>query len=201
MTMLTVARPRGCGERKKGGVYACCGLSPVGRPIEEYLLCPPRPVDYKFHRTPRLVDVIKGGPRKNALLIWIGEQYYPFVSDFIEEAREQGISRRLPSNLNVQKIELPAWMILVHAKARLMNAPSLGLTAVPKCPTGLHTERHLTEPCLWRSWQVATETPKGSRVREIGSTKYPVYPRPCRATPAGCRSKWSTVRRRTCERA
>lgn len=28
--------PRGCGEREPGGVYAESGLSPRGRPLEEF---------------------------------------------------------------------------------------------------------------------------------------------------------------------
>ena len=36
--------PRGCGEREPGGVYAECGLSPRGRPLEEFLFDPPLPI-------------------------------------------------------------------------------------------------------------------------------------------------------------
>src|SRR5258707_634554 len=36
--------PRGCGEREPGGVYAESGLSPRGRPLEEFLFDPPLPI-------------------------------------------------------------------------------------------------------------------------------------------------------------
>ncbi len=36
--------PRGCGEREPGGVYAECGLSSRGRPLEEFLIDPPLPL-------------------------------------------------------------------------------------------------------------------------------------------------------------
>ena len=29
---------RGCGDREPGGVYCECGLSPRGRPLEEFLI-------------------------------------------------------------------------------------------------------------------------------------------------------------------
>ncbi len=35
---------RGCGEREQGGVYAECGLSPYGTPLEYFLIDPPRPL-------------------------------------------------------------------------------------------------------------------------------------------------------------
>ena len=35
---------RGCGEREPGGVYAECGLSPSGSPLERFLIDPPQPL-------------------------------------------------------------------------------------------------------------------------------------------------------------
>ncbi len=43
MINLTVPLERGCGMREKGGLYACCGTSPFGKPVEEFLIDPPLP--------------------------------------------------------------------------------------------------------------------------------------------------------------
>jgi hypothetical protein len=39
-----IAEPRGCGDREEGGVYAECGPSPYGSPLEHFLFDPPLPL-------------------------------------------------------------------------------------------------------------------------------------------------------------
>jgi intein/homing endonuclease len=88
--------PRGCGEREPGGIYAECGLSPRGRPLEEFLIDPPLPV-------PEGLDLVnkpmlwqrtlasgepaldKDGQPIYDLLILVGQEHYPYVPDFLEE--------------------------------------------------------------------------------------------------------------------
>lgn len=36
---------RGCGTRKMGCAYAECGMSPDGRPVEDFLVCEPLLLD------------------------------------------------------------------------------------------------------------------------------------------------------------
>ena len=48
---------RGCGEREPGGVYAECGLSPYGSPLEHFLIDPPMPL-------PEGVDLINKPVRR-----------------------------------------------------------------------------------------------------------------------------------------
>ena len=182
---LTNPKPRGCGMRSRGGVYCCCGLGPEGRPIEYYLFCPPYVYTEGFHRAPRLVDVGEG--TNNGIVIWIGEQFYPYPSDFIEEARDQGVSRRIPGNWPLDKLTLPAWMVMVHAKSRLVNALSLGLGVTPYCPKDKHDKETgiITSECLGRSWELAPPTvyvaPNDlgllhGHKRKIASTQYTVFP-------------------------
>jgi len=64
---------RGCGQRIRGGCYACTGLSPFGKPIEEFLIDPPISIDTEPFRSPQMFQ--KDG--RNHVFIWIGEQYYP----------------------------------------------------------------------------------------------------------------------------
>ena len=120
---------RGCGERQPGGVYLETGLSPHGRPLEEFLLDPPVPV-------PDGLDVINkpqlwlrteasGEPVCDAeehpiydMLMWVGVEFYPYCPDFIEEVRRYGASRRLNPNLDLSLLSRASRMILVHPRAR-----------------------------------------------------------------------------------
>ena len=120
---------RGCGERQPGGVYLETGLSPYGRPLEEFLLDPPLPV-------PDGIDLINkpqlwqrtfaaGEPVCDAeehpiydMLMWVGAEFYPYCPDFIEEVRRYGASRRLNPNLDLSLLSRSSRMILVHPRAR-----------------------------------------------------------------------------------
>lgn len=112
---------RGCGERSPGGLYVECGLSPVGRPFDDFLIDPPLPLLPGLDATglankPRFVrDPADGTPH---LVIWIGAEHYPYVSDFVEEARRFGISRKLSPSVLRQKeaadLSLASRMLLVH---------------------------------------------------------------------------------------
>lgn len=112
---------RGCGERTPGGLYIECGLSPVGRPFDDFLVDPPLPLLPGLDATtlankPRFIRDPADGTAH--LVIWIGAEHYPYVSDYIEEARRFGISRKLsPSVLRQQEatgLSLASRMLLVH---------------------------------------------------------------------------------------
>lgn len=133
--------PRACGgSRKQGGVYAVLPTSPNGRPIEDFLLCPPKKLNFDISpqgQTPIEVD------GTIHLLDWIGETYYPNVADWIEETRRGGLSRML----NLRKIDLtrltPASrLVTVHPRAYIHNITDYG----PKswaCPA--HLQSHTDE--------------------------------------------------------
>jgi hypothetical protein len=117
--------PRGCGEREPGGVYAESGLSPHGRPLEEFLFDPPLPI-------PEGLDLINkpllwqrtlasGEPALDEndlpifdLLIWVGAEHYPYCPDYLEETRRYGASRRLNPNLDLSQLSRSSRMILAH---------------------------------------------------------------------------------------
>lgn len=120
---------RGCGEREPGGVYCECGLSSRGRPLEEFLIDPPLPVPdgLDLVNKPQLwqrtlpsgeaaLDA-EGDPIFD-LLIWVGEEHYPYCSDFIEEVKQFGASRRLNPNLDLSLLSRSSRMILAHPYAR-----------------------------------------------------------------------------------
>jgi hypothetical protein len=117
--------PRGCGDREPGGIYAECGMSSRGRPLEEFLLDPPLPIPpgldlvNKPQTWQRLLP--SGEPALDGerlpifdLLIWVGQEHYPYCPDFLEEVRLYGASRRLNPNLDLSLLSRSSRMILAH---------------------------------------------------------------------------------------
>jgi hypothetical protein len=120
--------PRGCGDREPGGVYAESGLSPWGRPLEEFLIDPPLPIPggLDLVNKPQLWQRVlsSGEPALDEeglpiydLLIWIGAEHYPYCCDYIEETRRSGASRRLNPNLDLSLLSVSSRMILAHPSA------------------------------------------------------------------------------------
>lgn len=127
---------RGCGWRKAGGLYlradgaaASCGKLPL--PLCK---CPTCGAGIKFARSWTWVDakalgstaVCKeqsqscavcplGGVIERAGLLWIGEKFYKTPGDFTSEARDQGISRRLPQVPKDFKVGV-TWVLVAHRK-------------------------------------------------------------------------------------
>jgi len=115
--MIVTDLVRGCGYRKKGGLYLMadgeflsCGKLPI--PLDK---CPCCGAGIKFSRGFQWVgiDLIntkkcrkKGckipckpfdGSVEKVGLLWIGKSFYPQVSDFTNEALRFGVSRRIKS--------------------------------------------------------------------------------------------------------
>lgn len=107
---------RGCGKRVAGGLYLCVGLSAGGRPLEEFVIDPPRPWATGSFRSPILVPNPKNGATD--AIMWIGAESYPYAPDFLEEARVMGISKRIPRTFPVGRLTpYASKIILVHPKA------------------------------------------------------------------------------------
>lgn len=147
---------RGCGYRKVGGLYLRfdgatkdCGKLPV--PLE---VCPCCGEGIRPSRAPRMLQrpyrlwenlsCRSGGcftcpladsvEITNALLIWIGEKYYPTPENFIAESHRQGISRRInsiPQNFIVGE----SWVLLAHKKA--IALPTVTDTNLPGLFAGM----------------------------------------------------------------
>jgi hypothetical protein len=118
---------RGCGDREPGGVYAECGLSSYGYPLEDFLIDPPLPIPdgLDLVNKPQLWQRLSttGEPILDAqdhpifdLLIWVGAEHYEYCPDFIEEVRRYGASRRLNPNLDLSLLSAASRMILAHPK-------------------------------------------------------------------------------------
>lgn len=130
---------RGCGRRVVGGLYLVmngramtCGKMPIPLTI-----CPHCGLGYRFSRAPQWIpdpsflwremsclksdDVCDYCPLNDknimgpALMIWVGEKFYPRPRDFLLESGVQGVSRRIktvPKNFEVGK----TWVLLAHNK-------------------------------------------------------------------------------------
>lgn len=120
---------RGCGDREPGGVYAESGLSKHGLPLEAFMFDPPLPSPPELDLVNKSqlwqrVDPTTGEPVLDEnlqpifdLLIHVGAVHYPFATDYFEETRHLGASRRLNPNLDLSKLSRYSRMLLAHPKA------------------------------------------------------------------------------------
>ena len=161
---------RGCGKRKPGGVYVCSKLSPHGVPLEEYLIDPPEFYGGERFRVPIIFE--RNGA--NHLLFWVGKEFYPYPSDFIEEVRRFGASKRVPVEFPIQKLTAWSLMFFVHPLAIIRDHQTL--PPPPRCPKRMKSHLANKAYCLGHSYQVAPANHEGRR--KIGDTVYDVEPLP-----------------------
>ena len=108
---------RCCGTRQEGAVYACCGVSPWGRPIEAYIVDPARLWLPGFQRG---VKIVSRYPKEdvNDLYIFVGKSFYPSPWDFVEETRGYGVSRKVIPTLPFDQLTPgKSEMVFVHSRA------------------------------------------------------------------------------------
>jgi len=187
---------RGCGEREQGGVYAECGLSPYGTPLEYFLIDPPRPL-------PEGLDIVNkpqvwADPATEIthLLIWIGGEHYEWCPDYIEETRRYGASRRINPNLELSRLTRESRMILAHPRA--INTSWQEQNPPQECQKHLawHDMASLAElaadpsqkagPCLFKLWDLVPQEAASEVLelegespiclRKVGSTVYQYRP-------------------------
>lgn len=131
---------RGCGSRQQGGVYLCVESSFFGFSIEHFLVDPPTPWEGGQLRAPMLVV---GQDDVKHVVLGVGKEFYPYVPDFVEEARVLGVSKRIPYNFD--------WSQLTPGRSKLLLAHS---RAIPTFPFAV-------EP--WCPWERCTFTHMGGR--------------------------------------
>jgi hypothetical protein len=141
----TVPEPRGCGDREPGGVYAECGLSEHGAPLDFFAFCPPLPIPggIDLVNKPRLwlrtdpgsnqpvLDPLTNEPIYD-LLIHIGAEHYPEPPDYYEETKRLGASRKLNPNLDLSLLTSSSRMLLTHPRAIITEWRELTLPQVCK---------------------------------------------------------------------
>lgn len=137
---------RGCGKRKPDGLYVCCGNPHglAGLPIDAFLVDPPIPWDGQAFRSPIITEIAG----KSCVLMWVGAQFYPYVPDFVEEARVWGISKRVPRNFEFEKLPPGrTYLALIHPRAIAEHN-----CALPPNPLCKKSQPH---NCLYDTWTIS----------------------------------------------
>ena len=174
---------RGCGTRIQHALYACIPTGDTAIPIERFILDPPLPWSMGHFRGPRLYERNDG---VTDMILWIGQEHYPYVSDFIEEARQHGISRRVPISRQLTYHMLDSRdsrILLVHPRAIYKGCYRLNPTEPIAPPEALTprpdpTQGDCNHPrergsrdtyCAFAGWELsATDTQSGHEVNIDG---------------------------------
>jgi hypothetical protein len=184
---MTAAVPvqRGCGSRKEGGVYLESGLVAGGRPIEEFLFDPPLdetslPAEWmKPSRTPQLFE--RDGVHH--VVIWVGEDFYPNVFDFVEETRVAGASRRVPRTFDFSKLTSASRMYFVHAHALVDGDVLVTSSLSCQCPKRMHAQPHEdmieTRRCLGLAKYLPTRDVHDYTTSDVPAGRYRTRTLPC----------------------
>lgn len=146
---------RGCGTRKKGGIYAEVPLSPFGMPFEYFLFDPAIVIDAReLGITPVGVKLIKR-PAEDVYDVYdiIGADSYPNVADFVEEGRRFGLSRRLAQSLDFSLLSEKSKLILLHSRAFIANPEAFH----PACARTFDCPKDITEHNA--CWSLTGEVP------------------------------------------
>lgn len=138
---------RGCGQRIQGGLYISVGFSSLGLPFENFYVDPA--VQWEGPRTLRAPMLLEDKEGTKHLVLGIGKEYYPFFSDYAEESRRMGISKRIPygydfSELTPRKSKL----LLMHPKA----IPYFTYKVMPDCPK----EKEGAHVCIGDLWPLSS---------------------------------------------
>lgn len=110
---------RQCGERVAGGIYAECRLVQNGKPLEYFLIDPPKPSE-DLHLASLGQTLVQFGEHHHIVDV-VGQASYPNVCDFLEESRVRGVSRRLSPKLDFSKLKFGARIIFAHDRAFIEN--------------------------------------------------------------------------------
>lgn len=110
---------RGCGKKKDGGLYACVGMSEYGKGIDEFIIDPAHPWVNGPFRGPQFAErELADGTKVKDILMWVGAEHYPTVPDYIEEARNMGVSKRIPAGFPVDQLTPgKSRIVLIHPRA------------------------------------------------------------------------------------
>lgn len=177
---------RGCGVRAQHALYACIPTGDTPIPIEDFILDPPLPWASGHFRGPRLYERNDG---VTDMILWIGQEHYPYVSDFIEEARQHGISRRVPVSRQLTYSMLDSSksrILLVHPRAIYKGAYRLSPTAPVSPPDALTPHPRPTQGdcdhprqrgandtyCAFAGWELSATVSQNGHQVESDSSEY-----------------------------
>lgn len=115
-TTIQAENGRGCGTRSEGGTYLCLGIGPGGTlTVEDLILDPIKIWPGGWQRGFKILPNKMGF---NDVGIFVGEEFYPSLFDFVEEARRFGISRKVPPTFPFSQLTPgKSRMVFLHKKA------------------------------------------------------------------------------------
>lgn len=175
---------RGCGTRKQGGIYAECGLSPNGSPIETFLFDPPILVPADL-RVPAIGVTTIERDGVTHIVDRVGMADYPNVADMVEEIRRFGLSRRIPSTFSFEKLTPESRIFLVHDRAWVSP---MSIYQEWFCPKHMpsHAPEMAPDICSGVWWQdvVLGEPVAGVNDPRLVLRKMPSFTYTARARPA-----------------
>ena len=167
---------QGCGERAQGGVYAECGLSKGGLPLEAFLLDPPQPLPVGVDPLTQEPMLDEAGHAIFDVLLRIGAEHSPWAADDVEETHRLGASRRLHPHPDLSRLSHSSRLLLAHPKAMLTGWRELIPPTRCRKQRPLHDQKHydaiyreLVEagegidatrdderggPCIFKLWEV-----------------------------------------------
>jgi hypothetical protein len=201
MMIPTESIGRACGRRIRGGVYAETRLSEDGLPIEYFIVDPPAPIDPGQLGLAavgvKLIEINVANAKRSLIskpalpacdgihhiFDVVGQEFYPYPADYVEETRRLGASRRLPANLDFSRLGPGSRLMLIHARAVIENFSAYPQPPQVECPKGIeaHALCPLPEMCAGLWWHDLPDQPddSGLVLRQIeGGTQYRGYPRP-----------------------
>lgn len=176
---------RGCGRRVEGGIYSEVGTSKDGKPVEHFLLCPPILINAKeYGLSPRGVQLIKD-PARNVWHIWdwVGSTYYPNVTDFIEEVRLFGMSRRLSKKIDFSKLSESSRHVLLHTTAHINDPEQYHAERIgghnmgmdwDNCPKGIHRSDY-DGMCAGLWWEDVLDVHESEGFPRMGRREMPSF--------------------------
>lgn len=197
---------RRCGKRIVGGIYLEVPLVEYGEPLESFICDPAIRVTDELSVPERGMVLRAGAHGRMMLLDYIGENNYPNVADFIEEVRQQGLSRRIPENFDFGSLDSSVVYCAIHRKGYVHNEPwyrqyaqehglkgENGITTEAgwPCPKGTHTIDGTHEfPCSGVWWHdirpghgVKTGVERVVEVEQPGGPPYHALERPKEIVP------------------
>jgi hypothetical protein len=143
---------RGCGHRVKNGIYIETPTDEDGVPVETFLICPSIPMKGPM----RGQQLVKAANGVYHLIDRIGEGSYPYPSDFIEEVRRYGLSRRASISIPWHLLTQKSRIILTHPKAIVENLlDEFDPNPVPDavcCYADKHACEDAADPHICNSW-------------------------------------------------
>ncbi len=169
-TVQAIGGARLCGGgRTQGGIYleaaTLAAANLVFPDIDQFLIDPTQVVDPTQMGLNRMgMSLIKDKAGVHHLLDWVGESHYPLITDFVEEARRMGISRKISPQIDFSLLEPGSKLIFVHAKAHIQNSAAF----TPHIPNFRCRKGHPHSPndhCIslhWHSDEAKRDLSSGS---------------------------------------